>query len=193
MRKPLALLAVVVLSLTLAACSATPAKSHGTHKPTPTPSASASHAPAAVLAKPLSTKPLTPLTNADILAYCPDVDAVHFDGKLTDVTKVTVCTSTVAGSGHTESASWVNFGDDQLLTAYTAPNAKVTTSGCSKVALDPLIVWLTKADGTIYSVYAPVDGCGFPTDAAAAAYQAAGLQVLYEVTLDANGTPIDGQ
>jgi hypothetical protein len=193
MRKPLALLTIAALSLVLVGCSSTPEKATGSHTPKAKPSASPSTTPTVALAKPASTTPLTALKSAEILGYCPAIDAVHFQGKPADVSHASICGSEPVTGGTTESAYDVNFGLEQLLTAYSAPNETVKTSGCSKVALDPLIVWLTKPDGTIYAVYAPVTGCGSPTDAAAAAYAAVGKQILYQLSVDANGNPLPGQ
>lgn len=190
MRKPLALLAIVMLGLSLAACSATtPTKVKTSSTPSPVASATPSAAPVAKEAQPTRTKPLAALTDPDILAYCPDVDAVHLDGKASDITKIVVCTSVTSATGTTESASSVNYGSEALLSAYGAANAKVTKDTCTRVAKDPLLIWLTSADGTIHPVYAPVDPCGYPSADAVAAYQAAGLQILWEADLDANGNP----
>ncbi len=134
------------------------------------------------------------VTDQASLAYCPDLPAVHFDGKAANVTKATICTSVPSSnSGTTESASWVNFGLDALLSAYGAPNQPVTEESCTRVATDPLLVWLTTTEGTLYPVYAPVDKCGYPSAAAIDAYQSAGLQILYEADLDANGQPVNPQ
>lgn len=191
MRKPLALVTIAALSLVLSACGGTDA---GPVKQSPTPRPSASATPSATpvvkLAQPSRTRPLTPFTDQAILAYCPDVPAVHFDGKAADITKATICTSVTSATGSTESASWVNFGLDALLSAYGEPNQPIAKGSCIRVAKDPLIVWLTDADGTLYPVYAPVDGCGYPSSAATDAYQSAGLQVLYEADFDSNGNPV---
>lgn len=191
MRKPLALTTIAVLSLALVACGkSTPTEVAPSRTPHSTVSASPTAPTPAKEAEPSRTRPLAALTDSNILAYCPDVAAVHFDGKADEVTKATICTSVPSGSGTTESASWVNFGMDALLSAYGASNEKITSDPCTKVAKDPMIVWLTGADGNIYPVYAPVDRCGYPSAGAVAAYQAAGLQILYEADLDANGKPI---
>ena len=190
MRKSLVLVSIALLSVTLTACgSSAPGKVATTHAPTPTASATPTAAPVAKEAQPSRTRPLTALTDTAILAYCPDAAAVHCDGKMSDVTKVTICTSTPTPTGKTESASWVNFGQDALLSAYGTANAKVTDSSCVRTAKDPLVIWLTNTAGKIYPVYAPVDPCGYPSADAVAAYQAAGLQILYEADFDANGQP----
>ncbi|MHB1171739.1 MAG: hypothetical protein ACYCZY_04455 [Lacisediminihabitans sp.] len=192
MRKPLALLTIAALSLALAACSTTTGPGAPTRAPTQSASSTPTTTPTAREARPALTKPLVPLTDTHILSYCPDVAAVHFEGLANQVTHASMCTSTPDPStkGTTESAYWVNFGLDQLLAAYSVPNATASTGACASIGKDPFIVWLTGADGVIHAVYAPVDGCGLPTDAATAAYRAVGLQVLYEVTLDANGKPV---
>jgi hypothetical protein len=180
MRKSLALLSIVLLSLSLAACSSTtPDKAKPSPTPTPTASATPSAAPVAEEAQPSRTKPLVALTDPKILTYCPDLAAVHFDGKASKVTKIVICTSVTSATGTTESASSVNYGSEALLSAYGAANARKTQDSCIRVAKDPLLIWLTGADGTIYPVYAPVDPCGFPSADAVAAYLAAGLQLLW--------------
>lgn len=192
MRKPLVLVTIAMLALALAACSTSnvPGKVRETSKPTPTASATPTAPPVAKEAQPSRTRPLNALTDPQILDYCPDVAAVHFNGKMSDVTKVTICTTTPSTTGSTQDASWVNFGQDALLSAYSAANAKVTDTSCVRTAKDPLIIWLTNTAGTIYPVYAPVDPCGYPSADAVDAYQAAGLQILYEADFDANGQPI---
>ncbi len=191
MRKPLRYLVLVVLGLSLAACSTTKQDAVTTTAPRSTPMASAtpSSAAAAKEATPSRTIPLVPLTDSNILGYCPNIPAVHFDGKTDDVTKVTICTSITSATGRTESANWVNFGQDALLSAYSETNAQVTPDSCIRTAKDPLLIWLTRKDGTIYPVYAPVDACGYPNADSVAAYNATGQQILYEADLDANGNP----
>ena len=190
MRTPFALLAIVILGVSLAGCSAAaPAKTTTASTPASTASATPSAAPVAKEAQPSRTRPLIALTASKILTYCPDEPAVHFDGKTSDVTKVDICTSTSSATGTTETASWVNFGQDALLSAYGTANAKVTNSPCVRTAKDPLIIWLTNTAGKIYPVYAPVDSCGYPSVDAVAAYRAAGLQILDEADLDADGNP----
>lgn len=194
MRKPLALMTIAALSVILSACGGSnPDPVKPSHVPRPTASVTPSATPKAEIAAPSRTRPLAAITSPDILAYCPDTAAVHFDGKTDDVTKATVCTSVASATGSTESASDVNFGLDALLSAYSAPNQSVTTDRCRRVATDPMIVWLTKKGGTIYPVYAPVDGCGYPSPGAIDAYQSTGLQILNEVDLDAHGNPVDSQ
>ncbi|WP_349897135.1 hypothetical protein [Parafrigoribacterium soli] len=191
MRKPLALVTIAVISLALVACgTSAPPKAAPSSSPTPTASATPSAPPPAKQAQPTRTRPLPLLTDPDILAYCPDEPAVHFDGKASDVTKILVCTSVPSANGTTESASLVNFGADALLSAYSAADAKVTKDPCVRVARDPLLIWITRSDGATHPVYAPVDPCGYPSSAAVAAYQALGLQILWEADLDANGTPV---
>jgi hypothetical protein len=189
MRKPLVVVTIVLLSISLAACAKTSTGAIAHHSPKPTPSATPQATVAPVAAKPASVTPLVPLTDPDILTYCPAIPAVHLDVKADTITKADICTSVPSASGGTtESASVVNFGLDALLSAYGQPNQTVT-GNCTTQALDPLIVWLTDTTGKVFSVYAPVDGCGFPTSDAADAYQSAGLQILYSADLDANGQP----
>ncbi|MEO7121564.1 MAG: hypothetical protein ABI400_00250 [Lacisediminihabitans sp.] len=192
MRKLLGLLTIALLGLSLAACSTTePAKVQPSKAPRPTVSATPSTPPVAKQAQPSRTKPLVALTDPDILAYCPATDAVHFDGKPSDVSKIVICTSVTSANGTSESASLVNYGSEALLSAYSVANAKVTGDPCTRVAKDPLLIWITGAGGAIHPVYAPVDACGYPSAEAIAAYQATGLQVLWEADLDANGNPIN--
>lgn len=180
MRKPLALMTIAVLSLALSACGGSgPTKVKPSSTPRPTASVTPGTTPAVKLAQPSRTRPLVVLTNPDILAYCPDLPAVHFDGKTGTIAKATICTSVPSDTGATESASLVNFGLDALLSAYGEPNQPVSKDSCIRVATDPLIVWLTSTDGTLYPVYAPVDHCGYPSKDAVAAYQSVGLQILY--------------
>jgi hypothetical protein len=189
MRKPLVVVTIVLLSISLAACAKTSTGAIAHHSPKPTPSATPQATVAPVAAKPASVTPLVPLTDPDILTYCPAIPAVHLDVKADTITKADICTSVPSASGGTtESASVVNFGLDALLSAYGQPN-QTMTGNCTTQALDPLIVWLTDTTGKVFSVYAPVDGCGFPTSDAADAYQSAGLQILYSADLDANGQP----
>lgn len=190
MRKSFALLSIVALSLSLAACGATtPPKARPSSASTPTASVTPSAPPVPQDAKPARTLPLTALTNANILEYCPAIPATHFDGKTSGISKIVICTSVTSATGTTESASSVNYGSEALLSAYGAANAKKTQGACIQVAKDPLIIWLTGADGKILPMYAPVDQCGFPSADAVNAYQSAGLQILWEADLDANGAP----
>jgi len=194
MRKPFAYLAIAILGLSLTACgSATPPPGPTATAPhrTPTASPTPSATPVAKQATPARTTPLPPLTDRNILNYCPDVPAVHFDGKPSDVTQIAVCTSVTSADRITESAYSVNFNQEALLSAYSEPNALLTKESCVRVAKDPLIVWLTLKDGTIHPVYAPVDHCGYPNADAEAAYQAAGLQIQWEADFDLNGNPIN--
>lgn len=194
MRKPLALVTIAALSIVLSACGgSSPAAVKPSSTPRPAASATPSATPAAKLAQPSRTRPLVSFNDTAILAYCPDVPAVRFDGKAAAIEKATICTSVPTTSGTKESASWVNFGLDALLSAYGEPNQPITKEQCIRVAKDPLIVWLTTTDGTIYPVYAPVDACGYPSSNAIDAYQSAGLQILYEADFDANGNPVDPQ
>ncbi|HXD62650.1 MAG TPA: hypothetical protein VN619_12085 [Lacisediminihabitans sp.] len=191
MRKPLVLVTMAVLSLALVGCgTSAPSKAKPSSSPTPTASATPSAPPPAKQAQPTRTRPLPLITSERILKYCPDMPAVHFDGTSSEVAKVDICTSVASATGTTETANWVNFGQEALLSAYAAPNATVTQEPCVRTAKDPLIVWITDTAGKVYPVYAPVDRCGYPSDDAVAAYRATGLQILDEVDLDANGNPV---
>jgi hypothetical protein len=194
MRKPLALVTIAALSIVLSACGgSSPTAVKPSQTPRPTASATPSATPTAKLAQPSRTRPLVSFTDPAILGYCPDEPAVHFDGKAAAIEKATICTSVPTASGTTESASWVNFGLDALLSAYGEPNQPITREQCIRVATDPLIVWLTTTKGTIYPVYAPVDGCGYPSPGAIDAYKSTGLQILNEAAFDSNGNPVEAQ
>jgi hypothetical protein len=188
MRKPLVVVTIVLLSLSLTACAKPTTSAIAPHSPKPAPSETPKATSTPAMATPASVTPLVPLTDPDILGYCPAIPAVHFDVKADTITKADICTSVPTPTGTTESASVVNFGLDALLSAYGRPNDTVT-GNCSSQPLDPLIVWLTDSNGKVFSVYAPVNGCGLPTAEAADAYQSAGLQILYSADLDANGQP----
>lgn len=147
-------------------------------------------------AKPAVTRLLVPLTSPEVLAYCPDIEAVHLadvDVDAGSIETVTVCTTEEVRSGESttataviERASRVDTGTDLLLEAYRAPNAPKTSGACIELAADPLLVWIETPTG-LRAVYAPVDKCGFPSSAAAEAYAEVGLTTLAEVEL-----PIDG-
>src|SRR6185312_12239636 len=101
MRKPFAYLAIAILGLSLTACGSAKPAQGPTTTPDHTPSASPtpSTAPAAKQATPTRTTPLAALTDPDILGYCPDTPATHFDGAANEVTKIRVCTSVTSADG----------------------------------------------------------------------------------------------
>lgn len=180
---PSALLTMIAL----AGCAQTPGGSVvGSADPSPS---------ASPTAEPGLKAPIAPVTDPEILAYCPAEAATHFDGDIEAVTSITVCSVDElqsveqTGSGTIERASRVDTGGAELLKAYSLPNAIATDGPCIALAADPLIVWLTVGD-TIQPVYAPVDECGFPTDAAAAAYAGLTLVIITQ-TSDSTVTPVD--
>ena len=192
MFRPAAAVAVLAIALALAGCGApgTP----GTPSPEPT-------------AEPALTRPLFPLSAPEVLEYCPDIAAVHFDGDVDAVIEVYVCTaddilstddstdnSTDGATGDiipsVQRASRVTRGAEELLDAYSQPNAPKTTGACIELAADPLIVWLKTADG-ITPVYAPVDECGFPADDPSEAFLAVQLEALVEIRLGGVVPPVD--
>lgn len=171
--------------------------SAGTSSPGAGPSTSPT---ATALAEPGTTKPLTPITAAEVTEYCPQDEASHFDGDTDAVTDVYVCTTEtimMTGGGTepatVQRASRVVGGVDALLEAYAVENAAVAADiACIEMLADPAIVWLVTSDGTV-PVYAPVDVCGFPTDDSSAAYQALELETLVEIRSEpsASDTPDD--
>lgn len=173
------ILVVTALAFLLAGCAGSGASSGPSVDPSPT-------------AEPGLTKPLVPLTAPEVLEYCPSEEAVHFDGDVAAVDEVYVCSGSdmLSVDGQApgivpgiQRASRVAGGLDALLAAYAKPNAGATAEACIELAADPLIVWVKSSD-TITPVYAPVDECGFPTDAAAEAFTTVRLETIVEVSVD---------
>ncbi len=137
-------------------------------------------------AVPQLVAPLSPLVVPRVLAYCPLVDAVHYSGYPLVVDEVYICrgdgrqdTDGVTSYGPWESASRIDH-PAALLTAYRAPDARKSPSLCAYLGRDPLIVWVHR-NGVTSAYYAPVDSCGNPSRAAAAAYQKAKRTLLVDV------------
>jgi hypothetical protein len=124
--------------------------------------------------------PLVPATHAHVQLQCPLVSAVHYDPEAIPADEVGaayVCTTrpyTDAPDGTPQIEEFVDRVATEdipgLLDAYSVPDDPETSDMCELSLHDPLIVWLHYGDERITPVYAPRDGCGFPTAEAAAAY-----------------------
>jgi hypothetical protein len=118
---------------------------------------------------------------------CPIISAVHYDPAAippAEVDGAYICTAepwTPAPDGTPQLVQYVDRVEPDdvaaLLDAYAVPDAEPTDDACDLSLHDPLIVWLHVGE-QITPVYAPRDGCGFPSEAAGAAYQAVGLERL---------------
>lgn len=138
------------------------------------------------LARPQLYSPQSPLVVPRVLAYCPLVDAVHYSGYPLVVDEVYIC----RGDGHQDSDGVTTYGPWEsasridhpaaLLEAYGRPDARATPGVCTNFGRDPLIVWVHR-NGVTSAYYAPVDGCGNPSRAAAAAYREAKRTLLVDV------------
>jgi hypothetical protein len=155
----------------------------------PTPTGSASHAPTGPGIPPDDggVYPLLAATHPHVQLTCPLISAVHYDPDaipLADVDGVYSCTAepwTDAPDGTPQLVQYVDrvVADDvpALLTAYAVEDAPRTDDNCIMSMQDPLIVWIHVGE-QITPVYAPRDGCGFPSAAASDAYHAVGLERL---------------
>lgn len=119
--------------------------------------------------------PLERLQHPHVTRTCPDVPAQHFDGDTSDIDAVYRCTTQLLPAdeaGVVKLEHWVDRAVDwdAALAAYAAPDAQ-REGACTRQVEDPLILWITRPEGTT-PVYAPKDRCGFPTDAARAALEA---------------------
>jgi hypothetical protein len=137
-------------------------------------------------ADPGLVEPLVPLTVRAVLEDCPSVDAVHYQGYALPVDRVYICrgdghhgSDGVSTTGPWESAALV-VNPAALLTAYSAPDARRSRGFCSTIDADPLIIWV-RHEAVTTAYYAPVDGCGNPTAASSAAYNAAKLDTLIDI------------
>ena len=137
-------------------------------------------------ATPFSVAPAAPLVVPAVLDYCPLESAVHFDGYLLPVDEVFICRADgshgsdgVSTFGPWESASRIEH-PAALLAAYRAADARTTSAPCVRSFHDPLIVWVHH-NGVTTAYYAPVDRCGYPSDAATSAYQKARRTLLVEI------------
>jgi hypothetical protein len=131
--------------------------------------------------------PLLPATHPHAQLTCPLISAVHYDPVAmppADVDGVYICTAepwTDALDGTPQLIEYVDrvaaADVSGLLAAYALPDAPPTDDICIMSLQDPLIVWL-HAGERITPVYAPRDGCGFPTEAADSAYHSVELHRL---------------
>ncbi len=181
---PRVLLAAAAV-LALAGC----AGSGGAETPTPRPSATETHAPSGPGIAPDDggVYPLNPATHPHVQLSCPLISAVHYDPEsipAADVDGAYVCTTepwAPALDGTPQLVQYVDRvaaeGIPALLAVYAEPDAERTDDNCIMSLQDPLIVWLHVGEH-ITPVFAPRDGCGFPTAAAAAAYAALDLNRL---------------
>ena len=193
---------VVALASTLsvAGCAAagSPGGDPGPTSPGPTSTGPTSTGPT-TSAGPVLPRPLTPVTARELREYCPAVDAQHFDGETAAVLDIYLCSASdilsTNGAGSdalpdVQRASRVIAGGDELLAAYSVPNAAATADACIQLAADPLIVWVNTIGG-VTPVYAPVDECGFPTRAATEALNGVELETILETR--AGGQPVPGE
>ncbi len=131
--------------------------------------------------------PLLPATHPHVQLTCPLVGAVHYDPAAIpppDVDGVYACTAepwTPAPDGTPQLVQYVDRVAQEdvpaLLTAYAVPDEPPTDDSCIMSLQDPLIIWI-HVGSQITPVYAPRDGCGFPTVAATDAYHAVELHRL---------------
>jgi hypothetical protein len=131
--------------------------------------------------------PLLPATHPHVQLQCPLISAVHYDPAAipaATVDGIYVCTAepwTDAPDGTPQLVQYVDRVAEAdiapLLEAYAVPDAEPSDGACDASLHDPLIVWL-HAGEQITPVFAPRDGCGFPSEPADAAYHAVGLHRL---------------
>jgi hypothetical protein len=138
-------------------------------------------------------EPTYPLTQPTVLAYCPAMRAEHLVSFPAEPDAVYLCRAGEhrATDGTSTYGPWetvYRVADPvALLRRYSVPDATRSTGPCPQYLADPLILWV-HVDGTVVAVYAPVDECGFPQEAAAAAYQIADREFVVEVD---TGGPVD--
>lgn len=138
-------------------------------------------------AEPVLTQPLEPLTSPEVLEFCPQEDAVHFDGVVDTIDNVYECSVEVSADGtRVERVERVTNWADELLTLYSEPNEYATADACIQLAPDPLIVWVHK-DDEVTPYYAPVDECGFPNEIVQDAYETAEFETVLEVEVTGTG------
>lgn len=138
------------------------------------------------LATPVRVTPAAALVVPAVLDFCPLEPAVHFDGYLLPVDEVYICRADgshgsdgVSTFGPWESASRIER-PAALMAAYGAADARETETRCIRSFHDPLIVWVHH-NGVTTAYYAPVDQCGYPSNAATTAYQKARRTILIDV------------
>lgn len=133
--------------------------------------------------------PLVPATHAHVQLTCPLVPATHYDPKaipLDSVDGVYVCTTQPWDDAYDGTPQIEEFVDrvatediPGLLDAYATADAE-TPEGtvCAAYVTDPLIIWIHYGDEQRTAVYAPMDECHHPQEAAAATYHALDLHRL---------------
>jgi hypothetical protein len=157
--------------------------------PSPTPTETSAPAPDGPGIAPSDggVYPMNPATHPHVQLTCPLISAVHYDPAAippAEVDGAYVCTAepwTPAPDGTPQLVQYVDRAAEDdipaLLAAYAVPDAPPTDDNCIMSLQDPLIVWLHVGE-QITPVYAPRNGCGFPSDEADAAYHALHLQRL---------------
>lgn len=128
------------------------------------------------LAQPDAVTPYPEITDVTIVRFCPPMVGAHFGGVVGPLDRVYACSTNVSlpSDGITTYGPWqiayLLPHPRALLRAYAAPNAVARPAGqCGTVIVDPLMVWVDRG-GDFTAYYAPVDGCGAPTIAAAKAF-----------------------
>lgn len=120
--------------------------------------------------------PLVPLTHPDVLAYCPELPAEHLAVAAAEVVDVLRCTTELGldGAASIERVDRLATDPAVLLEAYAADDAeRPEDQVCTLDFADPLILWLTLANGETIAVRAPADQCGKPQQTAADALASA--------------------
>jgi len=145
---------------------------------------------------PAAVTPYPEITAPAIVRYCPPMVGAHFGGVVGPLDRVYACRPDVqlATDGITTYGPWqiayLLPHPDALLRAYAKPNAPAQPpSRCGAVIVDPLMIWVDRA-GDYSAYYAPVDGCGAPTSAAARAYRTAERTVVADVDM---GAPVHAE
>lgn len=168
------LVAIAATALLLAGC-ATAALPGGSGAPDETP------------APEFTAVSLVPLTDPEVLAYCPDEPAAHLAVSGAEVVGVLRCSTVLGLDSATGSERVERLVDDpaDLLAAYAAADAeRPTDQVCTLDMADPLILWLELATGETIAVRAPVDACGKPQAEARAALDAAAFETVLEQALE---------
>lgn len=168
------LAAIAGVALLLAGC-ATAALPGGEPSPEETP------------APEFTALPLVPLTQPDVLAYCPDEPAGHLDVAGAEVVEVFRCSTEFGLDGAAGVEHVARLADDPaaLLAAYGADDEeRPADQVCTLDLADPLILWLELATGDTVAVRAPVDVCGKPQPDARAALEAATFESVLSRPLE---------
>jgi hypothetical protein len=133
------------------------------------------------------TTPIAAPHDPRVLRYCEPRVGTHFDGVAAPTDRVYVCAAGV----HLPSDGVSSYGPwelayllphpQRLLDAYARPNVKQKPyADCGSGVADPLLVWVDRG-GVVTAYYAPFDGCGVPSRAAARAYREAERTVVASV------------